>query len=384
MFTPGAAPDLEVLTGQIAAFRGEDRDGWSGPARRSRAVELLAAAHELTAAATEAVRDADRDQAWQADYANALHWLAVEGRMTRADATRRLASARLLAEQDATAKAFTTGEISVGALDQLAKARNKREATYAEHETVLLDSARTVPVDQLPKAVKRWAAIHDDLHTNRELADTGSRLFVATTFAGCVKVDALLEADDGAVFLEALRQATDAPTEDDDRSQPERRAAALLSLMTGAKTVEVGVDVVVDVRTLDGDLVPPHEARCDLALVGPVPLPVIQRLLCDCKAGRVLTAGPSLPLDVGRRERVVTKAMLRALTLRDGGCRYQGCGRPASFCDAHHIIAWSDGGETKLDNLVLVCRRHHTRIHHGDTHLVRNPDGTIDLRAHSP
>ena len=51
----------------------------------------------------------------------------------------------------------------------------------------------------------------------------------------------------------------------------------------------------------------------------------------------------------------------RALDHRDGGCRFPGCG--LRFCDAHHITHWADGGETRLDNLVLLCRRHHRAVH---------------------
>jgi hypothetical protein len=66
-------------------------------------------------------------------------------------------------------------------------------------------------------------------------------------------------------------------------------------------------------------------------------------------------------LDVGRKTRTVPPAIRRALDYRDGGCRFPGCGN--RFCDAHHIKHWADGGETRLDNLVLLCRRHHRAVH---------------------
>jgi len=66
-------------------------------------------------------------------------------------------------------------------------------------------------------------------------------------------------------------------------------------------------------------------------------------------------------LDVGRKRRTVPPAIRRALDHRDKGCRFPGCG--CRYTDAHHITHWADGGETKLENLILLCRRHHRAVH---------------------
>ncbi|RZT13244.1 uncharacterized protein DUF222 [Kribbella sp. VKM Ac-2569] len=89
----------------------------------------------------------------------------------------------------------------------------------------------------------------------------------------------------------------------------------------------------------------------------------IRRLACDAKVIPIVLGSNSEPLDVGRCERLVTKAMRRALNTRDRGCVV--CNAPPVMCDAHHLISWIDGGDTKLNNLALVCRRHHTDLHHG-------------------
>jgi hypothetical protein len=62
---------------------------------------------------------------------------------------------------------------------------------------------------------------------------------------------------------------------------------------------------------------------------------------------------------------VVPAALRRALVVRDRSCAFPGCDRSPSWCDAHHIRHWADGGETALENLVLLCRRHHRIVHHG-------------------
>ena len=92
-----------------------------------------------------------------------------------------------------------------------------------------------------------------------------------------------------------------------------------------------------------------------------------RRLSCDASVV-VMRQGPDASvLDVGRKTRTIPTAIRRALDARDGRCRFPGC--TARRCDAHHIEHWVDGGATALDNLVLVCRRHHRLVHEGDWHV---------------
>lgn len=89
-------------------------------------------------------------------------------------------------------------------------------------------------------------------------------------------------------------------------------------------------------------------------------------------------------LDIGRKTSVVSSAMRRALIVRDEHCAFPGCDRPHAWCDAHHVVHWADGGETKLDNLLLLCRPHQRMSHQGfgvemrdGRPMFRRPDGTI-------
>jgi hypothetical protein len=94
----------------------------------------------------------------------------------------------------------------------------------------------------------------------------------------------------------------------------------------------------------------------------------IRRLACDANIIPLVLGSNSEPLDVGRLERLITKPMRRALEARDRGCVV--CGAPPIMCDAHHLISWIDGGETKVSNLALLCRRHHTDLHKGHWHIT--------------
>jgi len=70
-------------------------------------------------------------------------------------------------------------------------------------------------------------------------------------------------------------------------------------------------------------------------------------------------------LSLGRKQRLVSPQQRRALVARDHGCSFPGCGRPAAWTEAHHIVHWISGGATNLANLTLLCRAHHRIVHHG-------------------
>ena len=87
-----------------------------------------------------------------------------------------------------------------------------------------------------------------------------------------------------------------------------------------------------------------------------------------------------LPMDVGRRYRTETPAQRRALTARDRGCRWPGCGMPAVWCTAHHIRPWQRGGRTRLPNLILLCFvHHHYFIHLLGWILTGSADATLQF-----
>lgn len=103
-------------------------------------------------------------------------------------------------------------------------------------------------------------------------------------------------------------------------------------------------------------------ARLRRALAGIAPVPVGDR---------------AEVLYVGRAARMATRAQWLAIVLRDRTCRSPGCDRDPYWCQAHHLREWdADGGGTDLDNLVLLCWEHHTRLHQRREHLVGNGDGT--------
>ncbi|MGH2687411.1 MAG: DUF222 domain-containing protein, partial [Actinomycetota bacterium] len=104
----------------------------------------------------------------------------------------------------------------------------------------------------------------------------------------------------------------------------------------------------------------------------------VRRLACDARVQLAVHGGDGQPVGIGRQSRVVPAALLRLLRHRDGGCRFPGCGR-ARWLHAHHIRHWGDGGRTDLDNLVLLCGRHHRFVHEARWRIEGDPHGLLEF-----
>jgi hypothetical protein len=104
-----------------------------------------------------------------------------------------------------------------------------------------------------------------------------------------------------------------------------------------------------------------------------------RRIACDASIVRLIEDEDGEPLSIGRKSRVIPPAMRRALRSRDEGCCFPGCTN-TSYIDGHHIEHWADGGETSLDNLVQLCRRHHRLVHEGGFACEKDPNGPVTFR----
>ncbi|MEV5963977.1 DUF222 domain-containing protein, partial [Kribbella sp. NPDC051952] len=159
----------------------------------------------------------------------------------------------------------------------------------------------------------------------------------------------------------------------DPRSREKRQADALTSTLTiAAAAADVattsdtvpgfGAKATITV-TIDYEDLKAATATGNLVYGDNLSAATIRRLACDAKIIPLVLGSNSEPLDIGRAERLVTRAMRRALNARDNGCVI--CGAPPITCDAHHLKSWLDGGETATNNLALLCRRHHVALHNG-------------------
>jgi hypothetical protein len=190
--------------------------------------------------------------------------------------------------------------------------------------------------------------------------------------SGHLLINGVLDPVGGAAVRNALEPLAQKSGAHDDRRLPQRYADALVELASGGKPANIQVTATIE--TLKG-LAGAAGAEMEFSL--PISSTSLQRMACDCSVTRVLLNQDSLTIDVGRSRRVISGAMRKALKVRDGHCRWPGCERPASWCNGHHLLHWIHGGTTDLDNLVLLCRRHHRMVHEESWQLVKTDDGQI-------
>jgi hypothetical protein len=103
-----------------------------------------------------------------------------------------------------------------------------------------------------------------------------------------------------------------------------------------------------------------------------------ERLACDASIVE-LVERDGVPLSVGRKTRTVPPAIRRALQARDRRCSFPGC-ENKRFLHAHHIRHWARGGETRLDNLLLLCPRHHRFVHEAGYSIRSCGNGKFEFR----
>jgi hypothetical protein len=241
-------------------------------------------------------------------------------------------------------------------------------------------------------AMQAWGQAADAVLDRDEERQAERSLHMSRTMAGRAEMAGSFDAEGAEVISTALRLGESGDVDGEpERSPATRRADALVDVcrhfIDHQRSIAGGrhrphLNVVIDVEGTDLD----DEAIARL-LDGPrLDAATLERLLCDSGLHRVLMRGASSILDYGRTTYTVPPSLWAALGLRDEHCRFPGCDRPISWCEAHHVRPWHRGGHTKLSNLVLLCSRHHHLVHrrgwsmrldNDATVVVSTPDGRI-------
>src|SRR5256714_14708723 len=202
------------------------------------------------------------------------------------------------------------------------------------------------------------------------------RLRLSTAEDGSLLISGILDPVGGAVVRNALEPLARFTGSHDHRDLEQRYADALVELASHGGSQQVHMQVTSSIETLLG-LVGAPGAETEFSL--PISSKTVERWACDCTLTRVLMQD-SVVIDVGRAERVIKGPRRRALVARDKHCVWPGCERAASYCDGHHVVHWINGGGLELENMVLLCQRHHWMVHEGGWQVIKTEgDGLLPV-----
>lgn len=300
---------------------------------------------------------------------------------SKASVNRKLAMADAIDRSPDLQAALTAGEVSVDTAVAIA------EAVVTSPDDADLAALVHQIAGKAPAAARREVDLWQQARRSETPEEAADRRFEARSLTRTQPIDGMVitsinlpefESEIVHATLDAL--AAQQHHDGDTRTWGQRRADGLVALCNAYQRGEVlggrSQATVVLHWQLDGSI-----DDCDLPAVtargAVVPAPVVRRLLHDAHLQRVLTVGSEI-LDLGRTQRLASRAQWTALLVRDGGCRVAGCEIPAAWCDVDHLIAWVDGGATDLDDLALLCSFHHAERHRPGARIERaGPDFDI-------
>ncbi|HEV7722850.1 MAG TPA: DUF222 domain-containing protein [Iamia sp.] len=345
---------------------------------------VLAVRDRLEAKIVTAVGAFDDSSEWdtQEGCASMAAWLRIRGRMTASDASRLAKTARRMRSLPTLRAAWSDGTVSGGHVAAVVANLSDRTAPmFAAQEDDLVPVLAAVEITAAVAAMKTWAAMARELLDDPPgEPDPDRTAHLSPTLSGG-RLDANLEPGAFHAAQAALRLAMGSKSDDDPRTITQRRHDALAEVFThylDHQSTRLGgrhrphVNVTIGLDTL---IAGKGQGSFDDAT--PITAVEARRLACDANIHRVITRGDGSVLDYGRATRTISAALFTVLSLRDKGCRYPGCDRPAHTTDGHHIHHWIDHGPTAPDNLVLLCRRHHQVIHRPGWTIALEPDARV-------
>ena len=316
--------------------------------------------------------------------------LADAAGMPRREAHNQVKTARVIEAVPVVRDAVESGRVSQANAKRLAEAVERTSADDVAADGDLLAKAASMRPEQFAREARRWAADHD--------GDSGASEHHRQRAKRCVRI---WDGDDGLVHL---RGQFDAVTgrritnrlraeagrlHGDDKKQggdTERRsfdqcmADALDNLTsgTGAGGGKPFADicVVAHVDDATGELI------AELPDGERLPKTMLEQLACNAKLTGVVYDRKGKPIWRTQSRRTVTEAQWQLLIAKWGGCFH--CGANPGICQGHHIEPASQGGPTKLDNLVPACWSCHHKIHHDNWQIHKSPDGWHTLHPPDP
>ncbi|MCH8100658.1 MAG: DUF222 domain-containing protein [Proteobacteria bacterium] len=303
---------------------------------------------------------------------NCAEWLHYRCDLSMNAAREKVRVAHALKTLPDIATAFATGELSyskVRAMTRVVGTRNEDELLSFALKTT------TTRVEERCRELRCGSVASLDA-AQRAFANRSLRVF-RNAERGTMTITVELPLETGELVEKALDKARDdsmSNAEFVDESWAARQADALVSMASAYLSGDAGQLCNSSSNTADDYLVTIHVDQSALATGqgrSSLPIESVKRLCCDGHAVVIGEGEHGEPLNIGRKTRIVPRAIKRALMARDKSCAFPGC-HHKRFVDAHHIQHWSAGGETSLDNLMLLCSQHHKLVHEGGFTIERD------------
>jgi hypothetical protein len=331
----------------------------------------------------ELVREFDDRFGWRKwGFKSCPEWLAYRTEIGLSAAREKVRTAHALRGLPAISGAFAEGRLSYSKVRALTRVADVRQ------EDLLLAYALSTTAENVEERCRQIRNVApDSIHDARRAWASRSLTAWRDEKRGMLRLTLEVPIDEGELVMRAIDCAVasgEATTDVDPRAVAESKSlawrtqqadalvAVMRSYLDGGHGSEGGstadhyqVVVHADAQSLRGG------TGCS-----DLPLETVKRLLCDCSFATVFEDGNGQPLDVGRKQRVVSTPLRRALNARDRGCTFPGCHRKR-YLDGHHLKHWIDGGETKPENMALFCTYHHRLLHEGAFSIVKEADGTL-------
>jgi hypothetical protein len=326
------------------------------------------------------IREFDERTGWlQWGLQSCAEWLAWRCDLSMTTAREKVRVAHALKALPGMSRAFSFGELSYAKVRELTRIANRDN-----EESLLAFALRHTAVTVAERCRQLRCGRADSIDAAARAFANRSLRLRRDRHRNMLVMTVELPLDVGLLVEKALDKARDDEVLEipdlADTSWSTRQADAFVNLVTAYLSGEQGsggdnhlVTIHVDQSALAG-----HGGRAA------VPLESVKRHCCDGYAVVLTENEQGEPLSIGRKSRVIPKAIERAVRARDNDtCAFPGC-RNHRFLQCHHVEHWANGGETAIDNLLLLCTKHHTLVHEGgfridkdfcDNWFFRRPDG---------
>ncbi|HEY7873867.1 MAG TPA: DUF222 domain-containing protein [Actinomycetota bacterium] len=342
--------------------------------------EIVELSSHINAATARWLEDVARMDASGVDFGerqSSAHWLAWRCSLSLHEARDFVRVARALDGLPKISAAFRAGQISYRKVSSLTKI-----ATSELEDTLLMWAANGTAAQ-----VHRIVTSYQQVLSAATLGEVNMRhaeryLHHFVNERGAFVIKGMLDPEEGAIIASALDAMMESQPNDED-SFEQRRADALVDVAQAALEASVDGSHRADryqvVLHVDAESVSDSggDAGAEVAPDVPVHGETARRVMCDCSIVTMVEKAGE-PIAIGRKSRRIPTSIRRAMLARDRGCRWPGCTNKR-WVDGHHRTHWIRGGQTNLENLVALCRRHHRKTHEGEYEVRRRADDELEF-----